>query len=134
MKFEKFTVVGDSKELLIKTLDFIMSTNKIKVKGFFIEEKNGYLVFCSYTNDKDTTYPFEQTSVSLTEHIYQYIDSLSEEQLAAMGCEPNGYEEEYSIGWELFIPDWYSDDHCIDNYTWGKTVLAVKPSFIEYGK
>lgn len=35
---------------------------------------------------------------------------------------------------ELFTLDWYSDEHKINRYTWGKTVLAVKPKLIEYGK
>lgn len=133
MNLEKFTAAGDSKELLIKTLEFIISINKIKIKGFFIDS-TGYLVFCSYTNSKETPYPYEQTTISLSEHIYQYINNLSDEELSSMKCEPSGYEEDYSIGWELFIPDHYSDEYGITNYSFGKTELAVKPRLIEYGK
>jgi hypothetical protein len=56
------------------------------------------------------------------------------DDLRKMGAEPSGYEESYNIGFELFTLDWYSDEHKINRYTWGKTVLAVKPKLIEYGK
>jgi hypothetical protein len=133
MKLNNFTAAGDSKVLLTEVLRFIISTNQLTLEGFYID-RTGYLVFCEYVGEGETKYPYEQTPVSLTEHIYQYITSLSDEELASMGCEPSGYEEDYSIGWEIFIPDYCSDNYDITDYTWGKTVLAVKPKLIEYGK
>lgn len=134
-EFEKFAAVGETKELLIRTLDFVMDINRIDIKGFFIDE-TGYLVFCQYideTETKEKEYPYIQTSVSLTEHIYQYIDNLSEEAMEKMKCVPTGYEESYVICWELFIPTAHGE-YEIESYEWYKNALAVRPKLIERGK
>ena len=97
------------------------------------------LVFCSYNDDEDfKSYPFEitatQTGASiLANHIISYIENLSEKQLKQLGCAPTGYEEDYEIGWCVFIPNTRNDQFGIDSYG-GDTVLAAKPYFIEYGK
>lgn len=136
MEFNTFTASGDSKQLLLETLEFIIAKGKLNLKGFFID-RTGYLVLCSYVseeNENEKAYPFIPTPVCIVEHVFQYLSELTDEELASMGCEPSGYEEDYEIGWELFIPECGSDVYSVTDYSWGKTVLAVKPKLIEYGK
>lgn len=135
-ELESFACSGTDKEAFIKALDFITGINEYDTNGFFIDT-TGYLVFCKYISENkqnEMAYPFKQTSISLAEHAFSYLESLSDDDLRKMGAEPSGYEESYNIGFELFTLDWYSDEHKINRYTWGKTVLAVKPKLIEYGK
>lgn len=142
MKFKTFCASGHSKELLLDTLKFItkhisLTTNHTNLIDGFYKDKNGILVFCKkQKNDKDSiiTYPFQPTETVLVEHIYQYLNELSTDELTALNAMPDDYDEESTLGWELFIPDWYSDEHGISNYTFGKTLLAVKPKIIESGK
>ena len=136
-RFKTFVTSGDSKQILIEALEFITTKNRIEIKGFYID-RTGYLVFCSYVDEKkenEKVYPFIPTPVCIAEQVIQYLHSLTDEELASMECEPSGYEEEYEIGWELFIPESsYDEKYSVTDYTWGKTVLAVKPKLIEYGK
>ncbi len=134
MEFNTFTASGESKELLLNTLDFIM--RKIDIRGFYFD-RTGYLVFCSRVNEQNKNekeYPFMATPVLVAEHVFQYLSELTDEELTLMECEPTGYEEDYDIGWELFIPECGSDVYSVTDYSWGKTVLAVKPKLIEHGK
>lgn len=80
-------------------------------------------------------YPFKMTSETLAEQIDQFIHSFTESDLARYGIEEEEFDcaEEYDIGWELFRPDWYSEEHGIREYTLSDTI-AVKPVLITYGK
>lgn len=145
-----FSAVGscrnkDALEKILKTMLPMIDYGDCTISGYCLTKAEvqdaNVLVFLSYEQDKNyNAYPFEISAESdegiqiLVNHIINYIKSLSEKDLAAFECEPSGYEEDYEIGWELYTPDWYSDEHGIDKYTCGQTVLAVKPHFLEYGK
>lgn len=139
-----FAISGKNKKDLIQTLTFIQTITGQQPKGFCLADmchseieniKPKALVFLDYvTNDKkNQTYPFQMTPIALAEQIEQYINNMDSEQLAAFGEEPNGYEEEYEYGWELFSPDWYSDKYGIEDYDMA-TQFAVRPKKLEYGK
>ena len=121
----------------------------IEIEGFIFtkaysqyDNNNNILVFCTGNYDDNSTYkeyPFSiqnnENGISmLATHIIEYINSLSDEDLKQLGMEPTGYEEDYEIGWNIFIPDWYFEEYGIEDYTSNATILAVKPAFIEYGK
>lgn len=109
------------------------------IKGYKIDkmDKSGapVLLFMSYGDDaKEYPFPINADNAEvLAAHIRNYISQLTDEDLKAFHCEPTGYEEDYEIGFEIFTPDWYSDEYGIDDYD-ESVLLAVKPKFIEYGK
>ena len=103
-------------------------------------ERNNILLFCTNMKEKGyQPYPYvidtqNGTDIMLlVSHIMNYIDNLTNEDLIALGCEPEGDEEDYEIGWEIYTPDWYSETYGVEDYS-EDIVLAVKPKFLEYGK
>ena len=81
----------------------------------------------------DHTYPFPPTAETLTENARYWMSTLTEKDKQAHNAVPGGWEEECELGWELFKPDWYSDEYGIQNYQLFCT-LALRPCLIEYGK
>lgn len=150
MQLERFVAAGScrDKELLTNTLKFILESNREHIYGFRMDSNkynegctsNSILVLTSSpkASESTTKYPFEirydnEGIGILTSHILEYISNFSDDDLEQFGEEVTGYEEDYEIGWEVFIPDWYTAEHGIDNYSI-LDVLAVRPVKLEYGK
>lgn len=137
-RFDFFCAVGTDKQQLIETLEFLVPRLHFSITGF-CQDTKGPLVLChpydSHLEDgKFQKYPFTVNASTVAEHILTWISELSEEQLEKMKCVPDGYEEDYEIGWCIFTPDWYSDEYEVDCYSYGETLLAVKPRIVQYGK
>lgn len=82
-ELESFACSGTDKEAFIKALDFITGINEYDINGFFIDTTE-YLVFCKYISENkqnEMAYPFKQTSISLAEHAFSYLESLSDDDL-----------------------------------------------------
>lgn len=137
-RFDFFCAVGTDKQTLVDTLEFLLPRVVANITGFCYDDR-GALVLCrpydrSLESGKFQKYPFTVTAAMLAEHITTWISELTSEQLDKVSCTPTGYEEDYDIGWCLFTPDWYSDEYEVSCYSYGETVLAVKPKIVEYGK
>lgn len=103
-------------------------------------DKNVLVIKSSKLRDNEyIEYPYKINCLDdkdlemLASHICMYIHRLNDIDIEAFGCTPSGYEEDCELGWELFTPDWYSNEMGIQNYNYN-TILAVKPKLIEYGK
>lgn len=139
MDLYSFHMCGSSKSDLIDCLKFLnLSIQSFKIcnlKHSKIEGKHSpVLTFKdSPCPRKDyINYPFNPTSEVIAEHIYDYLSKLSDDDIEALGAAPTGDEEGCEIGWEIFYPDWYSDNYGLDE--WDFQILAVKPALIEWGK
>lgn len=132
---QTFTINGDNDKALEKVLQLALelsswSKNDREIKAFY-EDKNG-LVLCSYECVGSTAYPFTATIPVLVEHINQYLDKLSDEEVLRMaGPEPDN-DGTVRLGWEVFHPLWYGENE-IDKYELA-AVIAVRPCWIIYGK
>jgi hypothetical protein len=128
MSIEKFAITGTKDADLIKTCEFLLSQIGT-IKTVETDAKKHMLVFHSY-GDKGSAFPINVTATVLAEAVRQFIAdtpaSVFEEMLS-------GYEESYEYAWELFSPDWYSDEHGITDYSLS-AVLACRPTIVEYGK
>lgn len=128
MSIEKFAITGTKDADLIPTCEFLLSRIGT-IKTVETDAKKHMLVFHSYGNRGDA-FPISVTATVLAEAVRQFITdtpaSVFEEMLS-------GYEESYAHAWELFSPDWYSDEHGITNYSLS-AVLACRPTIVEYGK
>lgn len=128
MSIEKFAITGVKDADLISTCEFLLSQIGT-IKTVETDAKKHMLVFHSY-GDKGNAFPINVTATVLTEAVRQFIAdtpaSVFEEMLS-------GYEESYEYAWELFSPDWYSDEHGITDYSLS-AVLACRPTIVEYGK
>lgn len=133
----KFRITGDtgnrySVEMTVKAVLDLMVVPIQMITGFRIDEV-GHLVFCIDGQDAQTRYPFTPTIRMLCDHIIDYITSIDESNLSKFGEELTGYEEDYSIGYELFLNDYTSEHHRIVDKSY-YDVFAVKPIVIEEGK
>ena len=108
----------------------VLSTSYIT--GFRIDEA-GHLVFCSQLHKHQTLYPFKPSVNTLADHIIDYITNIDEDSLIKFGEELTGYEEDYEIGFELYINDYRSDHLRIIDPSY-HDIFAVKPIIIEEGK
>lgn len=128
MNIKKFAITGTKDADLIKTCEFLLSQIGT-IKTVETDAKKHMLVFHSY-GDKGNAFPINVTATVLAEAVRQFIAdtpaSVFEEMLS-------GYEESYEYAWELFSPDWYSDEHGITDYSLS-AVLACRPTIVEYGK
>lgn len=128
MSIKKFAITGTKDTDLIKTCEFLLSQIGT-IKTMETDAKKHMLVFHSY-GDKGNAFPINVTATVLAEAVRQFIAdtpaSVFEEMLS-------GYEESYEYAWELFSPDWYSDEHGITDYSLS-AVLACRPTIVEYGK
>ena len=128
MSIEKFAITGTKDTDLIKTCEFLLSQIGT-IKTVETDAKKHMLVFHSY-GDKGNAFPINVTATILAEAVRQFIAdtpaSVFEEMLSR-------YEESYEYAWELFSPDWYSDEHSITDYSLS-AVLACRPTIVEYGK
>lgn len=128
MSIEKFAITGTKDADLIRTCEFLLSQIGT-IKTVETDAKKHMLVFHSY-GDRGDAFPINVTSTVLAEAVRQFIAdtpaSVFEEMLS-------GYEESYAHAWELFSPDWYSDEHGITDYSLS-AVLACRPTIVEYGK
>lgn len=128
MSIEKFAITGTKDADLIRTCEFLLSQIGT-IRTMETDAKKHMLVFHSYGNRGDA-FPINVTATVLAEAVRQFIAdtpaSVFEEMLS-------GYEESYAHAWELFSPDWYSDEHGITNYSLS-AVLACHPVIVEYGK
>lgn len=128
MSIEKFAITGVKDADLISTCEFLLSQIRT-IKTVETDAKKHMLVFHSYGN-KGNAFPINVTATVLAEAVRQFIAdtpaSVFEEMLS-------GYEESYKYAWELFSPDWYSDEHGITDYSLS-AVLACRPTIVEYGK
>lgn len=128
MSIEKFAITGVKDADLISTCEFLLSQIGT-IKTVEADAKKHILVFHSH-GDKGNAFPINVTATVLTEAVRQFIAdtpaSVFEEMLS-------GYEESYEYAWELFSPDWYSDEHGITDYSLS-AVLACRPTIVKYGK
>lgn len=128
MSIEKFAITGTKDADLISTCEFLLSQIGT-IKTVETDAKKHMLVFHSY-GDKGNAFPINVTATILAEAVRQFIAdtpaSVFEEMLS-------GYEESYEYAWELFSPDWHSDEHGITDYSLS-AVLACRPTIVEYGK
>lgn len=128
MSIEKFAITGVKDADLISTCEFLLSQIGT-IKTVETDAKKHMLVFHSY-GDKGNAFPINVTATVLAEAVRQFIADtpagVFEEMLS-------GYEESYEYAWELFSPDWYSDEHGITDYSLS-AVLACRPTIVEYGK
>lgn len=128
MSIEKFAITGTKDADLIRTCEFLLSQIGT-IKTVETDAKKHMLVFHSY-GDRGDAFPINVTATVLAEAVRQFIadtpTSIFEEMLS-------GYEESYAHAWELFSPDWYSDEHGITDYSLS-AVLACRPVIVEYGK
>lgn len=128
MSIKKFAITGAKDADLIRTCEFLLSQIGT-IKTMETDAKKHMLVFHSY-GDKGNAFPINVTATVLAEAVRQFIAdtpaSVFEEMLS-------GYEESYEYAWELFSPDWYSDEHGITDYSLS-AVLACRPAIVEYGK
>ena len=133
----RFRISGDlenrcSVETTVNAALNLMAVRVEMITGFRIDEL-GHLVFCMDGQDAQTRYPFTSTVRMLCDHVVDYILGIDESDLAKFGEELTGYEEDYSIGYELFLNDYTSEHHRIVDKSY-YDVFAVKPIVIEEGK
>ena len=141
--FRTFSISGDNRTALEAVLRFLMETQGFRpVKtgyGTLTAWETGHVLLIGEqladSARQQMEYPFKMTSETLAEQIDQFIHSFTESDLARYGIEEEEFDcaEEYDIGWELFRPDWYSEEHGIREYTLFD-LIAVKPVLITYGK
>lgn len=128
MSIEKFAITDTKDADLISKCEFLLSQIGT-IKTMETDAKKHMLVFHSY-GDKGNAFPINVTATVLAKAVRQFIADtpagVFEEMLS-------GYEESYEYAWELFSPDWYSDEHGITNYSLS-AVLACRPTIVEYGK
>lgn len=128
MRIKKFAITSTKDTDLIKTCEFLLSQIGT-IKTVETDAKKHMLVFHN-RGDKGNAFPINVTATVLAEAVRQFIAdtpaSVFEEMLS-------GYEESYEYAWELFSPDWYSDEHGITDYSLS-AVLACRPTIVEYGK
>lgn len=128
---QTFTINGYNNKALEKVLQLALDLCGWKGIKAFYEDKNG-LVLCSYKCNGSTEYPFEATVPVLVEHINQYINNLSDENISRLAGEAPDNDGTVMLGWEVFHPLWYGENE-IDKYDLA-AVLAVRPCWIVYGK
>ena len=142
--FEKFSITGDKRKTLEDVLRFLIETQGFCPTetgyGTLEKQETGTVLVIGEHLDsshiKDIMrYPFQMTPETLAEQIEQFIHSFTVEDLKAYGMEEEdwAFTEEYTIGWDLFRPDRWNEEHGIGIYCLFDTI-AVKPVIIEYGK
>lgn len=146
-----FTLSGPCDPELIKSsLNFIGKNLLFDLDGFCylkMEQFNDepVLAFCNYETNIPTYKPFHKKSIDISDDIdsmlvtsliLDFIRELDDKQLTNFECSPSGYEEDYEIGWEIFIPDSNIPQHHITDFYYSPTEIAfaVRPKFLEYGK
>lgn len=128
---QKFTINGEDNKVLEKVLQLALEICGWKEIKAFYEDPNG-LVFCAYTTNGATEYPFKATPAVLVEHINQYLDKLSDEDVLRLAGEAPDNDGDVILGWEVFHPLWYGENK-INNYKLS-AILAIRPCWIVYGK
>ena len=121
MSIEKFAITSTKDADLISTCEFLLSQIRT-IKTMETDTKKHMLVFHSY-GDKGNAFPINVTATVLAEAVRQFIADTP----------ASVFEEIYEYAWELFSPDWYSDEHGITDYSLS-AVLACRPTIVEYGK
>lgn len=130
MSIEKFTITGVNHKDLISTCEFLLSQTR-EIKSMGLDPEKRILVFYSYSyGNKGMRFPLKVTPTVLAEAISQFMEETPAEEFEK---QLSGYEEEYDHAWEIFSPDWYSDEHGIKDYDMS-AVLACRPVIVEYGK
>ena len=133
---QTFTINGDNNEALAKVLQLALElsnwskSGRREIKAFY-EDKNG-LVLCSYDCCGSTAYPLMATVPVLVEHINQYLDKLSNDDVLRLAGPKPDNDGTVRLGWEVFHPLWYGENK-IDKYELA-AVVAVRPCWIVYGK
>lgn len=128
MSIEKFAITGTKDADLIRTCEFLLSQIGT-IKTVETDAKKHMLVFHSYGNRGDA-FPINVTATVLAEAVRQFIADTPASVFEGMLSE---YEENYEHAWELFSPDWYSEEHGITDCSLS-AVLACRPVIVEYGK
>lgn len=128
MSIEKFAITGTKDADLIRTCEFLLSQIGT-IRTVKTDAKKHMLVFHSY-GDRGDAFPINVTATVLAETVRQFIADTPASVFEKM---LSGYEESYAHAWELFSPDWYSEEHGITDYSLS-TVLACRPVIVEYGK
>lgn len=128
MGIEKFAITGTKDADLIRTCKFLLSQIGT-IKTVETDTKKHMLVFHSY-GDRGDAFPINVTATVLAEAVQQFIADTPASVFEGM---LSGYEKSYEHAWELFSPDWYSDEHGITNYSLS-AILACRPTIVEYGK
>lgn len=128
MSIEKFAITGTKDADLIRTCGFLLSQIGT-IKTMETDAKKRMLVFHRY-GDRGDAFPINVTATVLAEAVRQFIADTPASVFEGM---LSGYEESYEHAWELFSPDWYSDEHGITDYSLS-AVLACRPVIVEYGK
>lgn len=128
MSIEKFAITGTKDADLIPTCEFLLSQIGT-IRTVETDAKKHMLIFHSY-GDRGDAFPINVTATVLAEAVRQFITDTPTSIFEGM---LSGYEESHEHAWELFSPDWYSDEHGITNYSLS-AVLACRPTIMEYGK
>lgn len=128
MSIKKFAITGTEDADLIRTCEFLLSQIGT-IKTVETDAKKRMLVFHSY-GDRGDAFPINVTATVLAEAVRQFIADTPASVFEGM---LSGYEESYEHAWELFSPDWYSNEHGITDYSLS-AVLACRPTIVEYGK
>ena len=128
---QTFTINGDNNKDLEKVLQLALDLCECKKIEAFYEDKNG-LVLCSYKCSGSTEYPFKPTPTVLVEHINQYINKLSDEDILRIAGEEPDNDGDVILGWEVFHPLWYGENEILKYEL--AAVIAVRPCWIVYGK
>lgn len=128
MSISHFSITGVTKQDLIDTCTFLM-TQFSDIESMALDSKKRILIFYE-NNDMGKPFPMKVTPVILAEIIQQFLEETPK---AEFDKTLSGYEEDYDRAWELFTPDWYSDNHGIEDYDLA-AVLACRPTTVEYGK
>ena len=128
---QTFTINGSDDEALERVLKLALELCGWKGVKAFYEDVNG-LVFCAYDCDGSTKYPFEATIPVLVEHVNQYIQNLSSEDIVRLAGDEPDIDGIVELGWEVFHPLWYGENE-IEEYE-EAAILAVRPCWIVFSK
>ena len=128
---QNFTINGDDNKTLEKVLKLALDICEYNGIEAFYEDKNG-LVLCAYECNGSTKYPFKATVPILVEHINQYIENLSGEDVLRLAGEEPDNDGDVVLGWEVFHPLRYGKNKIL-KYDYA-SVIAVRPCWIVYGK
>ena len=138
--------MADIKEISIKGTDldtmfdiiaiYLKKTN-MQITSFQFTKKaqtdKKILVFCTCNPENSTPYPLKPTIPILKEHARQYLSDYCIDHIQEFFKEDLYISDSDEIGYEIFTPDWYSDEHGLSDYSIFQ-ILAVQPILIQNGK
>lgn len=128
MSIENFAITGTEKEELVDTCEFLLS-QQYEIKSMDLDPEKRILIF--YNNENyGKPFPMKMTPAIMAEIVEQFIEETPQSEFNAL---LSGHEEFFTNAWELFSPDWYSDEHGLEDYN-TSAVIACRPNVVEYTK